>query len=151
MTTPTTVHRERLTAAPSWWLSAVAFAAIMGWLLWVAATPRIAMVAAALALAVSAGIVAAYGSARVEADAHGLRAGRAFLDAEHIGAVEALDAAAWRTAIGPEGDLRAFTLLRPYVRTGVRVTVEDPADPTPFWLVSTRFPASVARALGSDG
>ncbi|WP_185973007.1 DUF3093 domain-containing protein [Aeromicrobium piscarium] len=147
MTPPTTVHRERLTAAVSWWAAAAIFAVIIGWLLWVAATPAIALVAAAGSLVVAGALVAFYGSVRIEADSHGLRAGRAFLDTAHIGSVEPLEAAAWREAIGPEGDVRAFTLLRPYVRTGVRVAVEDPDDPTPFWLVSTRFPASVARAL----
>ena len=147
MTPPTTVHRERLTAAAPWWVAAVIFAAIIGWLLWVAATPAIALVAAGATLIVAGALVGSYGAVRIEADSRGLRAGRAFLDAAHIGTVEALDVAAWREAIGPEGDIRAFTLLRPYVRTGVRVAVKDPDDPAPFWLVSTRFPSSVARAL----
>ncbi|OUZ08355.1 hypothetical protein BHE97_14165 [Aeromicrobium sp. PE09-221] len=147
MPPPTTVHRERLTVTAPWWVAVGIFAVIMGWLLWVAATPVIALVTAVGTLVVAGALVAFYGSVKIEADSDGLRAGRAFLDAAHIGTVEPLDAAAWRRAVGPEGDVRAFTLLRPYVRTGVRVTVDDPDDPTPFWLVSTRFPGSVARAL----
>jgi hypothetical protein len=31
------------------------------------------------------------------------------------------------------------------------VTVTDPADPAPYWLVSTRRPAELADALASAG
>ncbi len=53
-----------------------------------------------------------------------------------------------------------MTLFRGYVRGVVRVEVTDPADPTPYWLVSARNPQAVvdpcvpdrrARGLGSCG
>ncbi|WP_182047545.1 DUF3093 family protein, partial [Curtobacterium sp. ME26] len=36
-----------------------------------------------------------------------------------------------------------------YVRGVVRVEVADPADPTPYWLVSARNPQAVVDALRS--
>ncbi|WP_166376025.1 DUF3093 domain-containing protein [Aeromicrobium phragmitis] len=143
-------HSERLTAPLPWWLIAVGTGAFTGWLVRVATTFEIGLVAAVAAAAIALAVVAAYGAVRVQATPEGLRAGRAWLDRAHVGTIEPLDAEGWARALGREGDVRAFTLTRPYIRTGVRVAVEDPADPTPFWLVSTRFPASVARALG-DG
>lgn len=141
-------HHERLTAPLTWWFVAIAAGALIGWLVRVATTVEIGFVVAVTAAAIAVAFVACYGAVRVQASPAGLRAGRAWLDGEHVGAVEPLDAEGWARALGPEGDLRAFTVTRPYIRTGVRVTVDDPADPTPFWLVSTRFPATVARALG---
>ena len=38
-------------------------------------------------------------------------------------------------------------MLRPYVKTAVRVELTDPADPTPYWLLSSRHPQALASAL----
>jgi hypothetical protein len=43
---------------------------------------------------------------------------------------------------GRDADARAYLLLRPYLKRAVRVEITDPADPTPYWLVSTRHPKS---------
>ena len=48
---------------------------------------------------------------------------------------------------GPEADARAFLLLRPYLKRAVRVEITDPADPAPYWLVSSRRPDELAGAL----
>ena len=80
-------------------------------------------------------------------DAAGLSAGRAFLEAEHIGEVEPLEAAATRLALGPELRADAWLLQRAWVRTAVRVEVRDEADNTPYWVLSTRRPVELAAAL----
>ncbi|PWD49832.1 DUF3093 domain-containing protein [Serinibacter arcticus] len=77
----------------------------------------------------------------------GLRAGRAFLEAWHIGEVTELDRAASREALGPGADARAHLAHRGWITTAVKVSVLDPDDPTPYWLVSTRRPAELAAAL----
>ena len=38
-------------------------------------------------------------------------------------------------------------MLRPYIRTAVEITLDDPEDPVPYWLVSTRHPQQLAEAL----
>jgi hypothetical protein len=58
------------------------------------------------------------------------------------------DADQMRTALGPALDARAFVCLRAWARTGVRVDLQDPLDPTPYWLLSTRRPQELADALG---
>ncbi|TNU76097.1 DUF3093 domain-containing protein [Miniimonas arenae] len=77
----------------------------------------------------------------------GLRAGRAFLDAWHIGEVRALDAEATRHVLGPGADARAYLAHRGWIRTAVQVEVRDDADPTPYWVVSSRRADELARAL----
>jgi hypothetical protein len=46
-----------------------------------------------------------------------------------------------------EADARAHLVLRPYIKTAVEITLDDPDDPVPYWLVSTRRPQQLAAAL----
>jgi len=36
---------------------------------------------------------------------------------------------------------------RPWIGGAVQVLLDDPADPTPYWVVSTRHPVELAEAL----
>ena len=56
-----------------------------------------------------------------------------------------------RQELGPRLDARAYVCLRAWARTGVHVVLEDPQDPTPYWLVSTRRPQDLAQALRAAG
>jgi Protein of unknown function (DUF3093) len=76
-----------------------------------------------------------------------LRAGAAHIPLALVGAVEVLDAEQMRQALGPALDARAFLCLRGWIATGVRFTLTDPADPTPYWLVSSRRPDQLAEAV----
>ncbi|MGT2426890.1 DUF3093 domain-containing protein [Amnibacterium kyonggiense] len=53
-------------------------------------------------------------------------------------------------ARGPGLDARAYTMFRGWVDPVVRVTVEDPDDPAPYWLVSTRRPDELRAALAAE-
>ncbi len=44
-------------------------------------------------------------------------------------------------------DARAWLLLRGWIPGVVRVRLDDPDDPTPYWLVSSRHPRRLAAAL----
>ena len=64
-----------------------------------------------------------------------------------ISDVVALDAAGKREALGVGAHPLAFVVQRPWIgRRGAGV-LDDPADPTPFWVVSTRHPVELATAL----
>jgi hypothetical protein len=58
-----------------------------------------------------------------------------------------LDAAGKRELMGVSADPLAFVVQRPWMGTAVQVILNDPADPTPYWLVSTRHPERLAEAL----
>ncbi len=88
-------------------------------------------------------------AALVEVGDGTLVAGRARIPTSLVGSVLALEAEAARTLRGPGADARAYLLLRPWVATAVRVDLVDPADPTPYWYVSTRRPAELAAAVAS--
>lgn len=100
-----------------------------------------------LAVGIAVTLALAWTPPEVRVERAGLFAGKAFLEAEHIGQVEPLDAAATRLALGPELRGDAWLLHRSWVPTAVRVHVRDEADTTPYWVVSTRRPAELAAAL----
>lgn len=82
----------------------------------------------------------------------GVRDGELWVDDAHlpvrfISDVETLDEAGRRVMLGPRGDPAAFVVLRPWVRHAVVVALDDPDDPTPYWLGSTRHAAGLAAAL----
>ena len=64
-----------------------------------------------------------------------------------IADVVALDAAGKREALGVGAHPLAFVVQRPWIGGAVQVLLDDPADPTPFWVVSTRHPVELATAL----
>lgn len=76
-----------------------------------------------------------------------LRAGRARLPRGCIGRVRVLDADAAARLRGPEADPRAYQCTRSWFPLAVAVEVLDPADPHPYWLVSTRHPDRLLTAL----
>ena len=67
------------------------------------------------------------------------------LDLAYVSAVRGLEAEATAARTGPEADARAHLVLRPYVQTAVELTLDDPVDPVPYWIVSTRQPTPAGR------
>ena len=64
-----------------------------------------------------------------------------------IADVVALDTAGKREVLGVGAHPLAFVVQRPWIGGAVQVLLDDPADPTPYWVVSTRRPAALATAL----
>jgi hypothetical protein len=144
---PSDTYAETLTVPATWWLLGAAFAIAVGWAFFVATPLLVTLVAAAVAAVIVVALLSGYGRARVATDPDGFSAGRALLPYRHVGAVEALDAEATHRVLGVEADARAYLLVRAYCRGSVKVMVADPADPTPYWLVSTRHPQTLAASL----
>ena len=76
-----------------------------------------------------------------------LRAGRAEIALDDIGEATPADEDAGRVERGTGLDARAFLVIRGWIKPVVRVPVADPADPTPYWLISTRRPKELAAAI----
>jgi hypothetical protein len=144
--------REGLHVPLRWWLITTAFVATL-WLAFEVSIPYPAVLWAATGVMVlaAAALLIGYGAAEVAVQHGELRAGRAHIPAELLAEPTVLDAEATRLQTGRDADARAYLLLRPYVRGSVRVTVRDPDDPTPYWLVSTRRPERLVAALRRAG
>jgi hypothetical protein len=142
-----TQYDERLGVPLRWWAQGTMLVASL-WLAMVVALPAaVAWAGTGVALALLATLLVSYGNARVSVAEGWLRAGRARIEGVHLGAVSALDPEETRRVAGPEADARAYLVLRPYLKRAVRVEVIDPADPAPYWLVSSRRPEELARAV----
>lgn len=132
---------------PAWWLYLVVVGLGIGFGLVVApfgATVSV-VVAVVMTLVLAALLLATATAVGVRGDR--FVAGRASIPVTFLGGAEALDATGMRQAHGPELDARAYLCLRGWIGSGVRVAVTDPADPAPYWLVSTRHPDHVVAAL----
>ncbi|MGB0101979.1 MAG: DUF3093 domain-containing protein [Nocardioides sp.] len=140
-------YAERLGVPLRWWVQGTMLVATL-WLAVVVALPSLAAwIVTLVALAAMTVLLATYGAARVVVADGTFRAGRAHIAAEHLGAAVALDAEETRRIAGVDADARAYLVLRPYLKRAVRVEITDPDDPAPYWLVCTRHPDDLARAL----
>ena len=146
---PAASYRERLSVPIRWWAQGTMLIATL-WLAVIVAVPPVgAWAITAVAVALMAALFLSYGSATIVVADGELRAGRARLDLRYVREVEALDADATRLAFGRDADVRAHLLLRPYRKRAVKVHLDDPQDPTPYWLLSTRRPQALAAALAA--
>lgn len=144
---PVPAFRERLYA--SWWTWPLPLAAgallaaevhmgypgVRAWLPYLVLIP--------LAIAVPLWL----GRSTIEITGGELRAGDAHLPLRFVEDAEVIEQADRRAALGPNLDPAAFVLHRPWVRTSVRVWLQDEDDPTPYWVVSTRRPHELVRQL----
>jgi hypothetical protein len=148
---PTTPHQERLTVPWTWWPPALAVVAVLGLQVGLAVAivppwlPIVVLVAAA-----AAGLWW-LGRLRVAVVGGEFRVDDARLPVEVVSQVVPLDTAGRRELLGPSADPVAFVVQRPWVPGAVQVILDDPRDPTPYWLVSTRHPDRLAAALTSAG
>ncbi|WP_235736129.1 DUF3093 domain-containing protein [Nocardioides alcanivorans] len=144
-------YAERLSVPLRWWAHATML--LISFFLVLAVVDALSgLVIACIVAAVGvcmAGALMQFGSARIEVADGELRAGRAHIPLALLGETTPLDPEAARRLAGVEADARAFLLLRPYLKRAVKVTVSDPADPTPYWLVATRHPQRLAKVLNS--
>ena len=141
-------YREWVGPPPSWWVLSVLFS--LSWL--VAIGFYLGPLAGVLGLVGAQAVVSAVllvTAVRLRLDGTELTVGRAVLDLSYVSAVRGLDNEATQTRTGPQADARAHLVLRPYVKTTVELTLDDPVDPVPYWIVSTRQPTRLAEAVAA--
>lgn len=86
-------------------------------------------------------------SLRIEVSGSDLRVGSAHIDVAFIGDIRISAKENTRRLMGVDADLRAWTAHRALASGALQLTIDDPRDPTPYWLVSTNRPDELARAL----
>jgi len=146
---------EHLRVPLRWWALATMFWASVLLALLVAIPPLAAFLVGGALTGINVLVFLTYGSATLSVGDGVFEAGRARIPVHLLAAPEPLDAAAARRAAGVDADARAYLVIRPYIPQAVRVRVVDPADPTPYWLVSSRHPTALAaelsQAIGVSG
>jgi len=76
-----------------------------------------------------------------------LRVGSAHIDRKYLGSITVLSAEEMRQWRGPLSDPAGFMALRFWIARGVKVEINDPKDPTPYWLISSKKAQPLAAAL----
>jgi len=138
---------ERLWPSPGIWIAGIGFGAGLG------LVPAPVSVPAAVIVAVL-GVVALITlliltTPRLEVQDDTLIAGRARVPLSVVDTVEVLDAEQMRQARGLGLDARAYLCIRGWLPVGAKVVLRDPADPTPYWVVSSRHPQALADAISA--
>jgi hypothetical protein len=95
--------------------------------------------------------VLALGRIKIVVNDGELRVDDARLPVRFISSVTVVDAAGRRDLLGVDAEPLAFVILRAWIPGGVRIDLNDPDDPTPYWFVSSRRPAELAAALSRSG
>ena len=101
---------------------------------WVAATIGIVLIAMAA-------------RSEIELDEKELRIGRAHIELQYLDCVEQLSADQMRLLRTRDADPAAYLAITFWISTGVKITLKDERDSTPYWLVSSRKPEELTRTL----
>jgi hypothetical protein len=139
-------YQERIPAPVVWWIIGLGVVASMSVAVFAYVDVWIGVVFTVLAVAAVVVGLLAY-TLRIVVDDGVLAVGRNRLEGRYIAGAVALEGTDAERALGPAADRRSFLATRPYVRSIVRVELDDPADPHPAWLVGSRRPNELAAAV----
>lgn len=141
------MYRERLSVPLWWWLAAPATAALLAAEVYLGAPGNATILPYVLLVPAVVGGLWWAGRVRLSVTAEELLVDDARLPLEFIGAVTPLSPLQTRDLLGPGAEPYAFVVQRPWIGTAVRVDLTDPADPTPYWVISSRRAAELAAAI----
>lgn len=114
--------------------------------IWAAFDNQIALICALIALMMGA-VIFFRASKEITCDGKELRVGRAHIEYKYCGDVTVLSREEFLKARTREVDPAAYLALLFWVSEGVRISVNDERDPTPYWLISTKRGEELKRAL----
>ena len=153
VTSHTVRYRERLWAPWWWWPIGAGLVAVFATEVNMGIRSLPDWVSFVLLGAVAAGVLLwlSRTEVRVVEDANGteLWAGEAHLPTTVIRRSAVIPRTAKSAALGRQLDPAAYVVHKPWVGPLVLAVLDDPDDPTPYWLVSTRHPERVIAALSS--
>lgn len=92
-------------------------------------------------------INSAYGITVTRTD---LVVGPATLPRWAIGDVAVLNRSDLRATLGVNANPAAWLMVRPWTKSAIKIIINDPHDPHPYWVVGTRQAAGLAAALKSS-
>lgn len=144
---PAPRYAETLRVPWWWWLLAVGAAAALAAEVW-RGNPRVpAWLPFSVLVPAAAGAVWWWGRIRIAVTAAELRVDDARLPLRYVADAVPVDSAGRRLLLGPGADPLAFVVQRPWIGGAVQVLLDDPADPTPYWVVSSRDPVRLAATV----
>ncbi|WP_405216450.1 DUF3093 family protein [Agrococcus sp. Ld7] len=140
-------YRERL--VPPWWLLLVLLLIVPASLLVFLPVDIGVGIGVAAVLYSAIALALWLGAPIVELRDGTLRAGRARIGVDDLGAAEPLEGAEAKSAMRAAWNPADHHVISPWTTSLVRVPVTDPADATPAWIVSSRRPRALAAAIAA--
>lgn len=139
-----TLYREKL--SPAWWLVLALFLFVpTSILLFFPLSILVGAITGVVLWLASVGLLW-WLSPVVQLTDREFSAGRSRIEHRHIESIQAISNDESRAEKSTRLDARAWLVLRPWIGPAVKLTVADPEDPTPYWLVSTRRPDLLVEA-----
>lgn len=83
----------------------------------------------------------------IQVDSSHLTVARAKIPRDLLGKIEEVSKDQIFSERGPNLDPSAYKVFQGTVKTAIKIAINDPDDPTPYWIISTRKPARLAEAL----
>ena len=140
-------YREPL-RVPIWWYAVGMFvAALLAAEFRIAGIDVTAWLPFVILVPLSCVIVWSLGRGVLEISDGEVRIRGAHLPLEYISGAVALDTRTLRRVVGREGDPAAFVSIRPWIGPGVQLWLDDPDDPAPYWVISSRHPQQVVELI----
>jgi hypothetical protein len=140
-------YRERLLVPVSYWLLTVPVVVTLGAEAYFFVDGIIPPLVIGALFAIVATFLVHWSTATIEVAGGVLRAGKDTLALSDTDEVIALDEKQATALRGPRADPAAHILLRPYLKRAVYVSLADPGEGAPYWLVATRRPEELAAAI----
>lgn len=133
---------------PPWWLVAFIYFMLLSLVvaIWAAFDNNAAINAFAISLALQAAIVH-WMTSSIEVEGGELRIKRAHIPVKYLGQIEEITKEKFGFERTRGADPAAFFAITFWISRGIKVTVNDHRDPTPYWLISTKRAAELAAAL----
>jgi len=145
--TQTPLFEERLRTPWWWYLVGIFVGALLAVELSLAGLSGPDWLPLAVLMPLGCAMVWSLGRTTVEVTAAEIRVRGAHLPFAFVSGVVELDARTLRRVVGREGDPAAFVAIRPWIGPGVQLWLDDPDDPSPYWVLSTRRPAELAALV----
>jgi hypothetical protein len=144
-------YRERLRVPWWWWLPGLGLAGLISFEVNMGVPALPSWVPFAVLLPVAAVVLLWFGKTEVRvvagADGTELWVGAAHLPVSVIARSAEVPKTAKSAALGRQLDPAAYVVHRAWVGPMVLLILDDPDDPTPYWLVSCRHPEKVLAAV----
>ena len=114
--------------------------------IWAALDNRSALIAWILATVALIAIARAARS-EIEVTEKELRIGRAHIELKYLSNVEQVEPAQMRLLRTRDADPASYLAITFWISTGVKITLQDECDPTPYWLVSCKKAKELTSTL----
>ncbi|CAB4863493.1 MAG: DUF3093 family protein [Actinobacteria bacterium] len=130
------------------WLLAIIYFFLLSLVLSIgAALGNTAAIVSLLATTALLVLIALKSALRIEINDEELRVGRAHIELKFVSSIQTLTASEMASLRTRDANPAAFLAIRFWSPAGVRVVINDSRDSTPYWLVTSKNPRALIKAL----